>query len=29
MIGWTGFFIVARLWNLAELVGRWLTGGVS
>jgi cobalt/nickel transport system permease protein len=27
--GWLAFFAVARLWNLAELSGRWLTGVLS
>jgi len=25
--GWIAFFVVARSWNLAEGLGRWLTGG--
>ena len=27
--GWTAFFVVARMWNLADLLGRLLTGSVS
>jgi cobalt/nickel transport system permease protein len=27
--GWTVFFVVARLWNLADLLGRLFTGGAS
>ena len=27
--GWTAFFVVARMWNLAELLGRLFTGGAS
>ena len=26
---WIGFFACARTWDLAELVGRWLSGGAS
>jgi len=29
LLGWTGFFIAARLWNLAALLGGWLTGRMS
>lgn len=27
LVGWTAFFVTARCWNLADLLGRLLTGG--
>ena len=27
--GWTAYFVVARMWNLAELLGRLFTGSAS
>ncbi len=29
VLGWTVFFAAARTWNLADLLGRWFTGGLS
>jgi cobalt/nickel transport system permease protein len=29
VVGWLAFFAVARVWNLAELSGRWLTGALA
>jgi cobalt/nickel transport system permease protein len=29
MCGWTAFFVAARMWNLADLLGRLFTGGAS
>ena len=29
VVGWAAFFVVARMWNLAELLGRLFTGGAS
>lgn len=29
VVGWLVFFAVARVWNLAELSGRWLTGALA
>ncbi len=29
LLGWTAFFVAARIWNLADLLGGLLSGGVS